>query len=264
MKTALWFAAALLLLAIPVSAQTDCTDGAPCYSAASITNGASFEVGVLAPYTCVSIFGTNLSDTTAALSNLAPGAPLPMSLGDASVLVNGVMAMMLYASPTQINFIIPIEILPGTVTIQTTRSGLAGPAVQMTLLPYAPGLFLYDEQTVLAIKGDWSGLYTPDAPAQPGDFVILYATGLGNVTPPFEDYEMPSLVGFIEAFDQFVVELNGVPVDPSYIFYAGSAPPFPGVYQINMQLPTGIGPNPQIQISIGTATSPTGFQIPVQ
>ncbi len=255
----------MLLFGVFSFAQTNCTSGAPCYSAATITNGASFQVDALAPYTCASIFGTNLADATAGIPSLSPGAELLTSLGDASVLVGGIPAVLTYVSPEQINFIVPIVLLPSSaVTVQVIRKALAGPAVQVGLLSYAPALFLYDEQTVLTIKPDWSGVFTPDAPAQPGGLVILYATGLGNVTPALDDYDAPSVAVPINALNKFSVEINGVAVDASDIFYAGTAPPFPGVYQINLRLPQGAGPNPEIRISIAGAMSPEGFHIPVQ
>jgi uncharacterized protein (TIGR03437 family) len=62
----------------------------------------------------------------------------------------------------------------------------------------------------------------------------------------------------------FQVLLDGNPVDPGNIAYAGIAPGFSGLYQINVALPATTGSNPEIRIAIGPAVSLAGLHIPVQ
>ena len=263
-KAASWLLAPLLLPP-GLAAQTGCGTNVPCYSAASIVNVASNQAGALAPYTYAMIQGTNLSYTTAVASpGRSSGAELPVRLGDAGVLVDGLPAVVQYVSPVQIYFIIPIALKPGEVTIQVTRAAQAGPAVKIKLLDYAPALFQADAKTVIALRSDFSGMITPRAPAKPGDTVILYATGLGDTIPPITDYEAPQTTGWITVRSQFAILLNGTKIDSSDVLFAGGVPLFAGLYQINMRVPEGAGKNPEIRISVADQTSPPGLLLPVQ
>jgi len=66
----------------------------------------------------------------------------------------------------------------------------------------------------------------------------------------------------------FQVLLNGTPVNPQLILYAGDAPGFAGLFQINLELPADSPPNPEIQIGFSSSTgsnlSPTQRFLPVQ
>ena len=232
------------------------TAEAPIYSAASLVNAADNQAGWLAPNTIATLYGQNLAYGTQVLSG---GSPVG---GDATVNLNGFVAPLYYLSPTQINFLIPPNLLPGPTTLQLIVDGLAGPPVAITLGASAPALFQLDQQNVIATRADWS-LITPAAPAQPGDVVVLYATGLGQVVPPVGYGETPGSAAPLAMLCQFQVLLNGNPIDPGAIAYAGVAPGFSGLYQVNLTLPSGTGANPEIRIAIGAAMSIAGLQIPV-
>jgi uncharacterized protein (TIGR03437 family) len=62
----------------------------------------------------------------------------------------------------------------------------------------------------------------------------------------------------------FKLLLNGAAVDPKRIQYAGLAPGFAGLYQVNVQLPDDAPPNPETRMSIGDQTSPPGRMLPLQ
>jgi len=76
------------------------------------------------------------------------------------------------------------------VPLRVVRQGLTGPTVTITLVNAAPALFPSADNFALA--QDYNANYaavTAAAPAQPGDLVVLYATGLGATQP------LPSLGG---------------------------------------------------------------------
>jgi uncharacterized protein (TIGR03437 family) len=123
-------------------------------------------------------------------------------------------------------------------------------------------LFQLDQQNVIATRVDAS-LITPAASANPGDVVVLYATGLGQAVPPVAYGELPRLAAPLLALSDFHLLLDGNAVDPNAIAYAGIAPGFAGLYQINLILPGSTGANPEIRIGIGDAISKAGLHIPV-
>lgn len=137
----------------------------------------------LAPRMLISIYGVNLAGST--------------------VTVNGEMLPLNYSGDRQIN-----ALLPATVT------GLA----QLTVANSQgrQTLNIFSESSVPAVfTADASGT-GPAAAIRVGNFVSLYLTGLGQVSPS------PT------------VFVDGVPVP---ISYAGPAPGFPGLDQINIALP---------------------------
>jgi uncharacterized protein (TIGR03437 family) len=240
----------LLLLA-----QSD--PGFPIYSSGSIANSAANVSGSYAPNTLISIYGVNLaySTTSVAVSDIREGN-LPTSLGSAPVrvLLNGQFASLFYVSPYQVNALIPPQLLPGQVTIQVLLSNRAGPPVVLTLDESAPGLFETDDHFVIATHGN-GPLVTAEAPAAPGEVVVLYATGLGPTfpqTPPNKIANAPA-----KLTSQIQVWLNGIPVSKERILYAGVTPGFAGLFQINLQLLADLSPNPEIRVG-GDHISPAG------
>jgi uncharacterized protein (TIGR03437 family) len=262
---------ALLLLGLIVArcglgADAPVPRDAPVYTAASIVNGADNQSGSLAPNTIGTIYGANLAYGTAGLTpGDVQGGVLPIVLGDSEteVFISNYPADLYYVSPTQINFLVPPDLLPGSVLVYVVIDGLMGPAFQLTLAPAAPGLFQLDATNAVATLVDGSVL-TPSSPAKPGDIVVLYATGLGETTPPAIYGQLPTAAAPLVAGANLQVKLDGVAVDSSAIEYAGIAPGNAGLYQINVTLPMSTGANPQIQLVMGSAVSIPGVHLPVK
>jgi uncharacterized protein (TIGR03437 family) len=238
---------------------------APNYTAASIVNAADNQSGALAPNAIGTIYGTNLAFSTAGLT---PGdvhdGVLPIVLGasETSVLVGNYPANLYYVSPTQINFLVPPNLLPLPVTVYVAIDGLHGPVIQLALAPAAPGLFQLDAQNAVTTLADGS-LITPSSPAHPGDIVVLYASGLGVTVPPAIYGQLSNAAAKLAPGANLQILLDGVAVDSSAIGYAGAAPGYAGLYQINMTLPVSSGANPEIKLVMGTASSIGGVHLAV-
>ena len=241
---------------------------APAYSTADIVNASDYSAGPFAPNSVLSIFGTNFAFTTAGLSqsNIVSGT-LPFQLGDIGVYVDNTAVPLLYVSPGQINFLIPTNEIPGPVPLRVVRQGLTGPTIYISLVNAAPALFPSADGYALAQDYNTKyGAVTAAAPAQPGDLIILYATGLGGTTilpltgeiPEYGDSIQPS------SLSSFQVLLNGKALDPKTVPYAGLTPGFAGLYQVNFYLPGGCPPNPQIQLAVGSQVSAAGINLAVQ
>lgn len=235
------------------------------YSAASIVNAADNQPGVLSPNTIGTIYGTGLAYNTAAITpGDISGGVLPTVLPGTGVRVifGGLMANIYYVSPTQINFLVPSTLLPGNVNIQVVLDALPGPAVPIQITAATPALFQADATNAVATEADGT-LITPAAPAQPGDIVVLYATGLGGTVPALVYALIPTEAALLSRFANFQVLLDGTPVDQSLILYAGIAPGLAGVYQVNLKLPDSTGPNPEIRIGFSDVMSIAGVKLPV-
>jgi uncharacterized protein (TIGR03437 family) len=240
---------------------------APVYSIASIVNAADNQSGTLAPNTLGTIYGANLAFSTAALSETdIHGGLLPVLLGESQTTVYfaNYPAGLYYVSPGQINFLVPPNLSPGPVSVRVLVNSWSGPLIQLTLATAAPGLFQLDAQNAVATLNDGSVL-TPSSPAKPGDIVVLYATGLGQTVglQPENYLQLPTTAARLAAGANLKVLLNGVALDSSAIGYAGVAPGFGGLYQINLTLPKSTGANPEIRLQLDGASSIAGVHLPV-
>ena len=250
-------------LCSPVSG--DANDG-PSYTAAGIVNAADNETQSLAPNTLASLYGVRLSYVTAAISpGDIQGGVLPTVLPGTGVhvTVGNLPATMYYVSPDQINFLVPANLLPGASTVQVVLDGHSGPAVKITLAAASPALFQLDSMTAVAIRPDGS-VITQDAPAKPGEIVILYATGLGQTVPPVPYGQLFNDAAPLQQLADFKLVLDGVTAGPGAVQYAGIAPGFAGLYQINVLLPKSTKANPEIRIGFGKQLSIAGIHLPVE
>lgn len=242
------------------------SSGAPTYSADSIANSAAGIAGFYAPNTFISIYGQNLSRVVKSISagDIHDGI-LPTALASTGVrvLINQVPGNIWYVSPTLINVLVPTLLAAGPATLQVEADGLVGPAVSITLGDTAPALFQIDATTVLGVHLDGSEI-TASAPAQGGEIIALFATGLGPTLPPQIPNQIAQAAAQISARSDFQIWLNGAPIDASGILYVGVAPGCAGVYQINVRLPEGTGADPEIRIGTADRMSPAGRFLPLQ
>jgi len=239
---------------------------APDYTAAGIVNASDYSPGPFAPSSVLSLFGANLAWSTEAITpeTLAAGR-LPTQLAYTVVFVDNEPVPLLYASPTQINFLMPAEQIPGDVTVTVVRQGWNGPAVTITLMDAAPALFVMNGG--FAIAQDWATGYTlmtSAAPAHAGDIAVLYSTGLGHTNPPWASGEVAQYPASITSMGSLQLLLNGAAIDPSLILYAGVTPGYCGLYQINFTIPANTGANPEIRVQIGTQSSIPSIKLAVE
>jgi uncharacterized protein (TIGR03437 family) len=189
--------------------------GPPAVNNGGITNAASFSNSVAAaPGGLISIFGANLLGRTWR----ALALPLPTAVDSFSVTIAGRAAELLYADANQVNLRVP-EGIAGDVEFRVTApAGVS--TTRLNVLPAAPGIFSQDSsgRGMGAVRNATrGGLVSAGTPARAGDFLEIYATGLGGQTP--------------------VVTLGGRAVTPTF---AGPAPGFAGLDQINIQVPEGL------------------------
>jgi uncharacterized protein (TIGR03437 family) len=200
-------------------------------SIGGVVNAASFTSSVAAG-SLISIFGANLARATAAASQI----PLPISLADTSVTVNGIRAPLLYVSPGQINAQVPPQTPAGAATVVVTSSGTPTPAASFQVASVAPQIFISSATRVLAFNQDES-VNSAANPAAAGSVITVFLTGGGAMTAP------AASIGDLAA----------------QLTYAGPAPQTVGVAQMNMQVPALPPGDYQLQVTIGGAASNSGI-----
>jgi uncharacterized protein (TIGR03437 family) len=228
-------------------------------------NAANYKAGTLAPNTIGTLYGRDLAFVTRSLDagDLIRGT-LPTTLlgSGVRVLINGTHAFLYFVSPTQINFLVPSTLKPGPVKIQMSRDSLYGEPVNVQLAEFSPALFLQDPETILATHLDGS-LITTDKPAAPGEVIIMFATGLGTTRPRLPAGQIPTGIAWLENLSDFRVLVNGEAAESTNILYAGAAPGFAGLYQINFRIPENAPQNPELKIGFTGIISPGEARLPL-
>ncbi len=206
-----------------------------------VGNGASFQLA-FAPGMVLSVFGSQLASST----NVASGLPLPTSMSGTSATVNGIPAPFYYASPTQLNIQIPYGTGSGPAVLGVNNGGQVGSWL-FPVTASAPGIFT-DEHSALV----------PNASGKPGDTLLAFITGDGQVSPP--------LVTGATPFSGTPVPLLPAPLQPVSLIvggvmapltFVGVPPGLAGVTQINFVIPIGAPAGVQpVVVTVGGVVSP--------
>ena len=217
--------------------------GRPAFSSAGVVNAASFNQGPAAllygvsPGGLTSIFGTGFSTDT----ETAARFPLPRSLAGTVVRVNGVPVPLLLVSPGQINLQVPFELVGAEAQIVVESTAGPGAPVVVPVTLSQPGVFTDASTGLAAVIYASDGRSPWNRPAKPGEYLQIFATGLGAVAPRVETGEAATSLTLSSALAPPEVLIGGRRLVASF---AGLAPFFAGLYQVNVQLPADLAPGP--------------------
>jgi uncharacterized protein (TIGR03437 family) len=235
--------------------------GPPILSAGGTIDNASFAVNTpVAPGSLVSIFGTGLAGDAA----VAAGSSLPAVLGTTALTLGGVPAPLIHVFPSQVDAQVPWELAGQTAAPLTiVTDDLSGNTVSVPLAEFSPGLYtatgtgsgqgaiLIDGTATLAApaSGPFAG-----QPASRGTFIDIYATGLGPVTNQPASGAPASASPLSWTTATVTVTIGGV---GAYVSFAGLAPGWVGLYQVNVQVPANapVGDAVPVALSVGGAAS---------
>lgn len=242
------------------------------------------RVNKISPNGLISVFGHNFA-RPGTLRPVTGGdlrnGQLPTNLACTCVTVNNQLASIFFVSPTQINVQAPSLLGAGNMAVRVIANCSAPDQImsnpQNVLAQVAAPEFFFFKHNASgtspiaatnAITGALIGAkgLLPGAtftPAKPGDFVALYATGFGVTNPAFRAGALSNKIG--STVSPVSVSINGVVLAGSDVLYAGVAPGFAGLYQINIHIPTSM-PNGDLPVSasINGISTPTGAFITVQ
>jgi uncharacterized protein (TIGR03437 family) len=236
-------------------------EGAPVAYAGAVVNNGTFASGeALAQGDIAAIFGDQFT-----LQGLAypTGLPLTTNLNGTQVLVNNIPAPIYFISNGQIDFEVPFEVSPGATTIQVVRNGQPGNLIAATIADSAPRFLLLN-------GGPYAVLKTPDSPpvvtgvpahpAKGGDVVIVYAIGLGQTKPTVTTgAAAPGSPNLANVPDVQVCLGTSTPFGKADCFkpdFAGLAPGFVGLYQLNVKIPGGLpSGNSTFSFTVGNVPS---------
>jgi uncharacterized protein (TIGR03437 family) len=186
----------------------------------------------LAPRMIVAIYGTDLASSTVSIANT------PLALD--------------YVSATQIDAVLPSD-ASGLIAL-TVKNADGQNTINVYLDPAAPAIFTQNSSgsgPASALKASDQSLVTAGNPLHAGDSVEIFATGLGATM---------SSNGFDVAVQQPTATVGGVNCP---VTFAGAAPGYNGLDQINCTIPEGAlifdpaSSSVQVVITSGNRTSNT-------
>lgn len=212
-----------------------------------------------APESIVSAFGSNLASGT----TIATSQPLPLSLWNVSVLIDGRQARLFFVSPNQINYQIPADVPSGVANVMVSNEGQVVSQGTIQVANVAPNLFTADASgqgapagLLLRIKANGEQVYeslvrfdTTQNKLIPATivrrageqfFLILFGSGLRNA--PNSDGDNAN--GVAERVEAVVGGVNAT------VLYAGTAPGYVGLEQINIQIPDAAVANPNTNVTV--------------
>ena len=197
--------------------------------AVTVVNGASLKPGPIAPGEIVTIYGAGFDSATLQVSfDGEPGA-------------------IFFANGNQINALAPFDLAPSATTaIGISANGMLIASASAPVASAVPGIFTAGRGVGPAAATNEDGtLNTATNPALRGSIVTLYATGGG------------------QNLSAVTMTIGDTPAE---LLYAGPAPGFPGLMQINARVPVGLvqtGLLPAV-LSVGSASSQTGVTLGVR
>ena len=238
---------------------------APTPQPTVVRNAASFTATYISAGELVSIFGTNLGPTTPASFKLNSSGGVDNTLAGVQVLFNGNPGTPLYVSPTQINVIVPWEINGQTsANMVVSFNSIQSAPLNLSVQTQSPGLFTFTgtgQGQVAATNqnGTYNGASGQGfATAPQGSVIAVYGTGGGQTTPPGTTGSVTPIPqnasGLLKIPGTITATIGG---QPATVEFAGGAPGLvTGVFQINIQVPTGVsGSSLPLTVTINGATA---------
>jgi len=189
----------------------------------------------------VTLYGSNLSSSNNV--TVAPVVPLPTTLDSTQVLVNGTPAALYYVSPSQLAFIMPFG-NPFTVAQIQVVNARGRPSNTVSEFAYTttPGVFTNPPGGIgyAALVDNTTGqLVTPDNPANPGDIIEVFLTGLGTVYPSLpQDGDAGPYPPNGQLATTVATVNAAVGGESASVVYAGLAPAEAALYQMDVAIPS--------------------------
>ena len=234
----------LIFCCMAVGSHAQTAGANPVVNDNGTVNNASYVSGALplAPGSIAAIFGANLTDGSSCLPpscnpTFDNTGRLRTTMSGAQVTVNGTPVPIFYAAPGQLGIQVPTELTGTSATVQVAVAGQTSAAKSFPVGPFSPGLF--------SVTSDGKGVGamthangTPvDAahPAIAGETIIVYATGLGQVSPLVATGAVPSQTATTVTTP--TVTIDGL---PAIVRFSGLSGCCVGLNQINVEVPANV------------------------
>jgi len=231
----------------------------------TLTNGASNLPGSVSPGEVVVLYGSGLGPPNLVTYQLGANGLVPTNLAGTSVFFDGIPAPILYTSLTQVGAIVPFEITGSNVQVFVQYLNQGSSASSIAIAPAVPALFTTNEEgDGQAVAFNQNGQANSAAtPAPVGSTLTLYATGLGQTSPPGTDGQLAATPPPTATLP-VTVTIGGQPA-PVQNTASGVPGVVQGLMQITVQVPAGLQANAAapVTLQVGNATAPSGVTVAI-
>jgi uncharacterized protein (TIGR03437 family) len=244
----------------PLTFNINVTTAAAGPGITSVVDGADFGPKISSGG-WATIFGTNLSTTTATVS--PSGTSLPIGFGGVSVSIDGNPAFIYYISPTQINVIVPDDPTDGGVGVQVNSpAGISNVSIA-DKEDFAPALFLFTSKYPAAVHADGTLLGPANLfpsvttqPAKPGEVILLFGTGFGPSSPAIPAGQLAT--NDAPPAQTVTATVGGMPAQVQGYLIS------PGQYQFNLTVPSGLPPGDvPVSLTVVNGSTQSGLMLSI-
>jgi uncharacterized protein (TIGR03437 family) len=222
----------------------------------SIASGGILNDTPVSPGEYVSVFGARLAGQFQQAATL----PLPMTLGDTLVAIGGMVAPLHFASDGQVNAILPYGI-PDSTRLQmiVQRGNLLSIPEDVLIGTTQPAVFTIDgtgtgQGHIYGATAEGTLLADNAHPVKAGDTIVLLATGLGPVSPPVAAASPAPSNPLSLPVNPIEVTIQG---KKARVLFAGLAPGFAGVFQVNAIVPDDVAVETAAQLIVIAGGQPS-------
>jgi uncharacterized protein (TIGR03437 family) len=200
------------------------------------------------PGALLSVYGASLAGSSINAPDYPVPFPLPATLGGVTVTIGGNAAPLYYVSPGLINFQVPYSTSSrATQTVFVSQGTLVSAAMQLPMAAVTPALFttngsgsgqgsirIADATAAIAAP---VGMFPGSRPAKAGDYISIYCSGLGLVTPSGVSGAAAASNPPQSTVANPTVSIGGMDAPVSF---SGLTPGVAGLYQVNALVPAGV------------------------
>jgi uncharacterized protein (TIGR03437 family) len=163
---------------------------------------------------------------------------------------------LFFVSPGQVNLQIPWFVTGRSAAVNYTTGDLKGASTTVNLATYSPSLYAINSQgtgqgsiliaNTTSLAGP-AGIIPGAQPVSRGDFIEIYATGLGPVSPSQGSGVPAPTSPLAKTQATPVVTIDG---QAGQVSFAGLTPGTVGLYQIDVKVPDSVQPGNAVPVKL--------------
>ncbi|HTC36226.1 MAG TPA: hypothetical protein VK724_22790 [Bryobacteraceae bacterium] len=241
-----------------ISGTVSANPAVPSVDPGGVVSTASFQPNApVAPGSFVSIFGSNLAPQLAGANAL----PYPPKLAGTEVVLGGQVLPLAFVANGQVNALVPygvqVNAAQQLIVQQNNSYSLPQPVLVAATQPavFTQNQSGMGEGVIVVLKANGTEFETaPSAPASAGDVLIVYCSGLGAVSPSVPAGMAASATTLSYTTNTVTATVGG---QSAKVLFAGLAPDFAGLYQVNLVVPSGVTASTSVPVvlSVGGRSS---------
>jgi uncharacterized protein (TIGR03437 family) len=238
----------VLAAQFPINVTLTSAAQVPLVNPGGIQNAASYSSApVVSPGGLIAILGNQLADPTG--QQPPPSSTVPTSLGHTQVKLGDALLPLFYTSNSQLNAQVPFSLPVNSQQQLVVQYGntLSVPA-PVSVSAAQPAIFTQNQAGTgqgAIVNGVTNVLADSNNPVHAGDVIAIYCTGLGPVSPAVQEGVAASTTVLSQTVTPVTATVGG---QPATVNFAGLAPGYIGLYQVNVAIPSGVTPGDSVPV----------------